>query len=498
MGVIFRQSILNTIISYLGVALGFVITIWMYPNILSPEQYGLTRVLLSLAMVSTQIANLGTQNTIIRYFPFFRDKEKKHHGSLFLALLIPLAGFLILSVFLFLFRPEIIQYFIERSALLVDYYWLIIPLAFFMLFFQVLSSYVRALYDTVMASFLMNIIIRVLAASILLLYFFNWIDFQQFMYAFVGTYGIIMLGLLAYTFLQFEVDLKPDLGFLRKLLVKNMANYSMFAFFGGLASIIVNNIDIIMLSSLAGLSDTGIYAIAFYVGSAITIPRKSIYQISSPVISDAFKNKNLSLIKRVYHQSSLNLVIAGGLVFCGVIANIDNLMSLLPPDYTGGAMVIVVIASANVFDMATGVNGAIILNSKYYRFDLYSTLILIVTTFLLNYLLIPIYGILGAAIGTGSAVVLYNILKVSYVWLRFSMQPFEWGILPVIAIGAGTLLVIFQIPTMVNTYADILIRSAIITALYLIPVVSLKISEQFNELVFKSLTNVKNTIRKIF
>jgi len=338
----------------------------------------------------------------------------------------------------------------------------------------------------------------VLAASILLLYLFNWINFQQFMAAFVGSYGVIMLGLLAYTFVQFEVDLKPKLDFLRKLLVKNMANYSMFAFFGGLASIIVNNIDIIMLSSLAGLSDTGIYAIAFYVGSAITIPRKSIYQISSPVISDAFKNKDLSLIERVYHQSSLNLVIAGGLVFCGVIANIDNLMSLLPPDYTGGAMVIVVIASANVFDMATGVNGAIILNSKYYRFDLYSTLILIVTTILLNYLLIPLYGILGAAIGTGSAVVLYNILKVSYVWLRFSMQPFEWGILPIIAIGAGTLLVIFQIPTMFNTYADILIRSALITALYLIPVVSLKISEQFNELVFKSLTNVKDTIRRIF
>jgi O-antigen/teichoic acid export membrane protein len=242
-----------------------------------------------------------------------------------------------------------------------------------------------------------------------------------------------------------------------------------------------------MLSALAGLSETGIYAIAFYVGSAITIPRKSIYQISSPVISDALKNKNLALIEKVYNLSSVNLLIGGGLVFCGVIANISNLMNLLPPEYTGGALVIVVIASANVFDMACGVNGAIILNSKYYRFDLYSTLLLIVTTVILNYLLIPVYGILGAAIGTASAVIFYNILKLIYVWIRFAMQPFEYRILYVLLIGTITLLIVFQVPTLFNTYIDILIRSLIICGLYLLPIIYFKISEQFNELVFNSL-----------
>ncbi|WP_441000353.1 lipopolysaccharide biosynthesis protein [Fodinibius sp. SL11] len=495
MGIIVSQSVRNTILSYLGVALGFIITIWMYPNILSPEQYGLTRVLLSLAMVSTQLANLGTQNTIIRYFPIFRDKENKHHGSLFLALSVPFFGLLFLTIILYAFRPEITQYFIERSALLIDYYWLILPLAFFILFFHVLSAYVRALYDTVMSSFLINVAIRFLAAFILILYFFKWITFNQFMIAFVSTYGVIMLWFLSYTLRKFEVNLKPDFQFLRKSLLKNMGNYSLFAFFGGVASILVNNIDIIMLSSLAGLSDTGIYAIAFYIGSAITIPRKSIFQISSPVISDAFKTKDFNLIEKVYRGSSLNLIIAGGLVFCGVIANIDNLMNLLPPEYTGGALVIILIATANVFDMACGVNGAIILNSKYYRFDLYSTLILIVVTVILNYLLIPIYGILGAAIGTGTAVISYNILKLVYVWIRFSMQPFKWSMLPVLLIGSAVLLIISQVPTIFNTYVDILIRSLIICGLYLIPIISLKISEQFNQLVFDLLRNVTNVLK---
>lgn len=490
MGIIISQSIRNTILSYFGVALGFVITIWVYPNILSPEQYGLTRVLLSLAMVSTQLANLGTKNTIIRYFPFFRDKENKHHGSLFLALAVPFVGLLLLTIILYVFQSEIIQYFIERSVLLVDYYWLILPLAFFILFYHVLSSYVRALYDTVMSSFLMNVVIRVLAALILILYWFEWIGFQQFMIAFILTYGVIMCWLLIYTLRKFEVNLKPDFNFLRKSLLKNMGNYSLYAFFGGVATILVNNIDIIMLSSLAGLSDTGIYAIAFYIGSAITIPRKSIYQISSPLIADAFKSKNFGLIDNVYRRSSLNLIIAGGLVFCGVVANIDNLMALLPSDYASGTLVVVIIASANLFDMSTGVNGAIILNSKHYRFDLYSTLILIVITVGLNYILIPIYGILGAAIGTASAIVLYNTLKVFFVWLKFTMQPFEKEVLYVLGIGAVTLILIFQLPMLGNVYIDIIIRSIIVTLLYGLPVWILNISHEVNNLIEEGLDRI--------
>lgn len=496
MGIIVRQSVQNTIISYFGVALGFVITIWMYPNILEPEQYGLTRVLLSLAMVSTQLANLGTKNTIIRFFPFFRNKEKKHHGILFLSLTVPLVGFVLLTAILILFRPAIIAYFIERSELLVDYYWFILPLAFFILFFHVLSSFVQALYDTVMSSFLMNIVVRSLTVVILLVYLFGWISFRQFLILFVLTYAVIMLCMFIYTLWMFEVDLKPDFGYLRKKLVKNMMNYSVFVFFGGIASIVVSNIDIIMLSSLAGLEDTGIYAIAFYIGSAITIPRKSIYQISSPLIADAFKAKDFNMIENIYHRSSLNQIIAGGLLFCGVIANIDNLMSILPPEYARGALVIIVIGAANVFDMATGLNGAIILNSKHYRFDLYSTLFLIVVTVVLNYLLIPIYGILGAAIGTATAVLTYNTLKVFYVWIKFSMQPFEWQMLYVMAAGAATLWIIFQIPVIGGPYADILIRSIIVTLLYGVPIWMLNISNEMNNLINQTLFYISAFFRR--
>ncbi len=494
MGIIIRQSVRSTIVSYIGVALGFVITIWLYPNILTTEQYGLTRVLISMAAVSTQFASLGINNTVVRYFPYFNDRAKNHHGLLFFACIVPLAGFVLLGGVLYFGQELIISYYREKSALLIDYYLLLIPMAFFMLFFNVISSVVKVLQNITVASFLNEVVVRILMIAALLAFLFNWISFEQFIALFVLNYGIILALLFIYLLKNHAISFRPDFNFLRKPLLRNIAQYGTFAFLGGVSSMAVSNIDVLMLSALSGLEDTGIYAIAFYVGSAITITRKSIYNISSPIIADAFKKKNYALIEDIYKRSSLNQLIGGGLLFCGILVNLDNLMSLLPPAYAEGSIVIIIIGAANLFDMSTGLNGAIILNSKRYRFDLYSMLLLMAVTIALNYMLIPPYGILGAAIGTASAVVLYNSLKVLFVGITFNMQPFDLKMLPVIMIGAAIIALSFQVDTIINVYLDIIIRSAFVTLVYVGAIMQTGISDDFNELVSQLWNSLKKYI----
>ncbi len=492
MGIIAHQSLRNTIITYTGVALGFVLTIYLYPRILLPKQYGLTRVLLALAMISTQFGNLGMKNTIIRYFPVFRDEDKNHHGFLFLTLAIPFIGMLIVTALLIIFRSRISQYFIEHSALLLDFYWFILPLAFFILFFHIITNYMRALYDTVMSSFLMDIGVRLLAVILLLIYFFGWINFIQFIIIFVLNYAFILLALIIYLIKISSVSLKPDFEFLNKPLAKKIANYSLFAFFGGIASVIVSYIDIIMITAMVGLAGAGIYSIAFYIGAAIRIIGQSVYKISGPVISDAFNNDNFKLIEDIYRRSSLNQFIIGGLILSCIIANLDNLMNLLPPEYGGTALIVIIIGSGYLFQLLTGLTSGIILNSKYYRFHFWFTAIFIVTAIILNYLFIPAYGITGAAIGTAGAIVLYNLLKVIFIWIRFSIQPLEWSMLPVLIIGAIILWLTFQIPFIGNLYLDILIRSLIVAILFIVPIWKLNISENVNQLVAESVQRARN------
>lgn len=491
MGIIAKQSLRNTIITYAGAALGFVLTIFLYPNILSPAQYGLTRTLLAIALVASQFADLGMKSTIIRYFPTFRDKQSNHHGFLFLALAVPFAGLVAAAGLLALFRPFVTSFFMDSSTLLVNYFWFILPLMGFILFFHVVTAYLRVLYDTVMASFLNDIGIRILAILLLVIYFLDWISFTQFILIFVLTYAIILLALIAYLSRVASISLKPDFQFVNRTLVKKMANYSFYSFGSGVANVIVGKIDIIMIAAMLGLSESGIYAVAFYVGSSLRMIRYAVNKITLPVISDAFENNNFKIIKNIYHSSALNLLIASGFVLCVIVANLSNLMDILPPKYTGTVWVIVIIGVGYLIDLSTGFNGGIIINSKYYRVNFWFTLQFMGLAVVLNYLLIPVYGLIGAAIATASALVIHNLLRTGYVAYRFSIQPFQWRMGLVVLIGGVSLLVSYFIPQLVNAYVDAVIRSLIVAVLFLGPVWLLDISDNVNEVVDEGLRRVQ-------
>ena len=140
MGIIIRQSIQNTIISYVGIALGFVITILLFPNILTSDQYGLTRFLLSAALICAQFSQLGMNNIVIRFFPFYKDSEESRKRLLSLTFLVPIIGFFLFLIFFFLFQDSLVKYYSDRSVLIAEFSRYLIPMVFAILFFEVLNS----------------------------------------------------------------------------------------------------------------------------------------------------------------------------------------------------------------------------------------------------------------------------------------------------------------------------------------------------------------------
>ena len=76
MGVIKRQGIKNTIITYVGIAIGFVSLIFVQPHLLSSSELGLVRILLSFSSFIATVLPLGVSNINVRYFPFFKDESK--------------------------------------------------------------------------------------------------------------------------------------------------------------------------------------------------------------------------------------------------------------------------------------------------------------------------------------------------------------------------------------------------------------------------------------
>ena len=480
MGIIVKQSLSNLIISYAGIALGFILTILLYPHILSPDEYGLTRVLFSASFISTQFAHLGFQNLVIRYFPVFKRAAPQNHGFLFWALTIPVIGFLIFAGVYFAADSTIIAYYAEQSPLFIDYYLWVLPLTLFILYFEILNNYLRSLRDSVTGSFAMEIIQRLITISLLGVYFFDWITFHLFIMLFVLSYMINPLIVAIQIARKGEWKLRPNMKLMRRPLLKGMANYGLFSMLGGLTTVIVWNVDILMLGSLAGLDQTAIYAIAFYMASVIAIPQRSINKIVSPLLADFIKNKEWDEVGSIYTKSSLNQLIPGIFIFGLIWINLDVVYQMMPDFYAAGRWVVFIVGIGKIIEMITGANGLILINSKHYRVSFYTNLILIAVTIGANYIMIPLYGIEGAALASVLAILVYNGTKYIWVLLKMGLQPFTKKTVVVTVLGTAALSI-----TQLFTFFDYYLTEAVVNSLIFVtlfggPVIYFSISEDLN------------------
>lgn len=424
---------------------------------------------------------------VIRYFPFFKKAAPGHHGLLFWTLVLPLAGFLLFVILYLLFNDYLIDLYSDRSPLFVDYYLWVLPLTFFVLYYEVLNSYLRSLRDSTTGSLANEVLQRMLIIGILALYFFEWLNFTQFVILFVTSYSSQPLLIAFKIWRENKFNLKPNFDILRKPLIKGMANYSLYSLLGGLTTMLVWNVDVIMLGSLAGLEATAIYAIAFYIASVITVPQRSIEKIATPLLADFIKNKQWDEVKSIYRKTSLNQLILGFLIFGLIWVNLDVLFVILPDVYSAGKWVVFIIGIGKLAEMTTGSNGIILINSKHYRVSFYTNIILVVITIVANYLLIPLYGIEGAALASAFALITYNGVKYVYLLMKMSLQPFTLKTLGITVLGTVALFISYAVINTGVIYADVPLKSAAFLVMFFVPILYLRISPDINDLIQKYL-----------
>jgi O-antigen/teichoic acid export membrane protein len=242
-----------------------------------------------------------------------------------------------------------------------------------------------------------------------------------------------------------------------------------------------------MVNQKLGLTQTGVYGIAFYFGTIIIIPSRSIMRIAMGIVADAFKKNDLETVARLYKKSCNTQMAIGMLLFIGIWTNIDNIMQLLPQEYAEGKYVILIIALGYLFDMSTGINYTIMLTSKYYRYDAYFMFLILAIAIIGNYILIPIYGITGSAIATAITIGTYNLLRWLFLFFKFKMQPYDKDTFKIILIAVICFLPGYFIPNLGNLIIDIAIRSSVVGGLFILLLLKLEASPELNSKIRKNL-----------
>lgn len=434
MGKVAKQSIQTTIFSYLGVVIGYVNVLWLYPYALDASQLGTFRTIQDLGLLFVPFAQLGVGHGITRFFP-----QLKSNQSAFLSygLVFSMAGFAVVSMVFLGFKRQIIELFAVNSPEVIDFFGIVLLITLFSLLSSIFDAYSRSFVKVAVPTLIREVFLRLLTGVLVGTYLLEWISFPQVMQGLVAVYGFAFLGVLVYLLwlgvlkLDFRWNTFPQ-GFRTSFI-----QFSLVTFLATAASTLIMKIDSIMVSSMISLEANAIYTIAFSMALVIELPRRALSQVVMPVIADHFAKGNHDEINKLYKQVSNRQLYVCLLLFIGLWANLDSLYHFIPNReiYEAGKYVVLLIGLGKLLDVVFSVNGEILVFSRHYHFNLIATIGMSILIIVLNYLMIPRYGIEGAAMASVAVMFLYNLAKYLFLKIKLGFEPFSTETVKIILVG---------------------------------------------------------------
>jgi O-antigen/teichoic acid export membrane protein len=493
MGIVIRQSIKASVVSYAGAAIGAVSTIFIYPYFLTPELIGLNRILIDAAFLFAFVAQIGIPNAIIKFSPQLK-KLGLLREAYRAALLLPLISFVFFGTLVFLGKDYIQGFFTENSPLFSKYFVLIIPFGLVCLYMGIIESFTVAYYRIAIPKLIREVALRFLLIASALLFFYLKLSIDLYVLLVIASYMLAVLILFTY-FKRLQRLMTPGEGHRRipGELARQIFPYMGFMLLAGIGSNVVTKVDAFMISSMIGLGSTGIYTISFFMSSIIEIPSRATLQISAPFVSESLEENDIPRLRDLYTRYSSNQAIIGGLLLVLLWANINSIFHLMPHGdiYVAGKYVVLFIGLGKLIDVTTGINNLILIYSRYHRYLILFVVILGVITVAGNYLLIPVLGITGAAIASMASYLIINTAVILFLYGKMKIQPFTLNSVKIILLISGAFLINYLLPELRSWFFDSLYRSAILLGIFVGFTYFYRLSEDLNSIVRKALNMIR-------
>jgi len=490
MGIVKKQGILSSLILYVGFGLGALNVMYFFPNFFTMEEFGLTRLLYAMALTFANLSLFGLGQSMIRFYPFYKDRlDKSNNDFLFLASSVAFIGFVFFGTIVYFFQDFIVAFFVKDSAnlskvhLVKEYFYLIYPLTFSLVVFSVFEIYCRSMLKTIFPLVLRDLLFRVFTLLIIVALALHWIGFEYFTILYCSYYFIAAVAIIFYVHHIEKLHFTPKISYVSKRLSGKMFNYSAIMFGGGFFAIVAQNIDTIMIGGLSKEELAGIasFTVATYIATIIQIPQRGLTSVVSPMIAQAWKDKNLPLISSLYKKTSINLMVWSICLFLLIWLNIDALFTFLPAKYSDGKMVVVIMSISIIIELSTGANSEILINSGYWKLSFFTQLLVLVLLIPANYFMIKAYGIVGSAYSNLAGFFIYNFIRCMIIKVKYNMLPFDRNTLKVLLIAFGVYSAVLVIPVMDNVYLSIMARSTAVVVLFGGAVLWWKVSEDVSK-----------------
>ena len=486
MSTIRRQSIISSVVIYIGFAVGLLNT-YLFAreggaNGFSTTQFGLYNAFIAIATLMMGFANLAMPSFIYKFYPYYKQHAAgKKNDLLTISIFIATIGFVLVTIAGIFFKGLIIKKYGTNSPEIVTYYNWIFPLGFGLTIYTILEAYAWQSHKSVLTNYLKEVQWRLFITALIILFITGVINsFDLFVKLFSFSFLSIAVTLLLYLIFTGKINFTFKRSKVTRRFSKNIIRLCSFVYGGTLIFTISQVFDTLVIGSVVkdALGQVAVYSVAQSIVAIIQAPQRGIISASISHLSEAWKDKNISLIQKIYQRSSINQLIFACGIFSLVILSFTDAVTTfqLKGTYLQAYYVVILLGLTKIIDMGTGVNAQIIGTSTYWRFEMTSGVVLLLVMLPSNYFLTKEFDITGTALANLISISIYNAIRIIFLWKKFKLFPFTIHTLHTVLLASASYAICYFVFINIHGIAGIFLRSGAFVILYAVGTVYLKLT----------------------
>ncbi|NEO30248.1 MAG: flippase [Symploca sp. SIO3C6] len=449
-------------------------------RLLSTELFGLYTLGVVLYRLGELFSRMGLDIGTVRYVSIYHDARdhQRLKGVLLQAIGLPFIGGTIFGIIMFLASTSIAQEVFNEPNLasIIRVFAIALPFGASMTVgASATTGFKIAKYQTYISELLLPSINLLLAILLCTLGFGLWGAAIAWLIAVIITLAVTVYLLSRIFPAIVSSNIKQILD------AKELLTFSLPLSFGSFLWLVLIWTDTLILGYFQAATEVGVYRAASQTALLMALLNHSLTKIFIPTIATLYSKgefEEVGQLFRVIARWSLSLTLP---LFLIVGITSKDILHIFGTEFEMGWLLLIVLSAGQLARAGPGGLSKHMLDmSGHQHLRLYSDFALAITNIVLNILLIPKWGLMGAAVATGISIAGVNLLLVAQVYWVLGLHSYDWNYLKILGVGAAAALGGFTVqnwlPSM-NYFFSLVITAASVILMYALLLLGMGLEE---------------------
>jgi len=429
----------GAIYSFLGNGAGALleyIFILIIARISGAESVGLYFLMVVIITVISIITRLGLSEGTLRFVSIYNGKKDlaKAKGVYLFSMELVFIFSLCLSLLLFI-NARYLAGILDRpgTEIIIKTFALGLP---FVSLFKISMSLFQALHEMKYIALLQGFFLPFSMSIIYLLLSLIWQDFVSVGVAFTVAYLLFSIIAWRCSIKLLGVGIAENYQGVGKL-----ARYSLPMALVSLIMLTYGQLDIIILGWFKGAIEVGVLGVIFKLSFLCLAVSASVNYIFAPLVADLHHRKEIDKLALIFKSITRWTITLTLPIYFVILMNSWAVLRFFGKDYLLGMLPLFILCTGNLVDVGTGLVATILAMTGRNFLTLFNALLFLAINIILDVILIPKYGIIGAAVGPAVSLTMVNLIRLIQVYKQFKIHPYSLRL----AIPAGMAVIMFLV-----------------------------------------------------